>query len=275
MNYLSQKGIALFQVLLITTVISILAIQFTQTAKNQISIANTLANRINASLIVKTAESELLFSLLTQNKIKNIESDDAIAAQWNFYGMAFKVGENVEYAIQDQASLIDLFYIENIDKLTAAFKLIGVPEPRTFATNLINKKSFITNSTNLPVQTYQELNYIDGLSPLNWQDIKEFVSIRPQAYINPKLAPKELLPLHLPSQIISTVLERREKGNLSNLAFRQLSGLSIDDTMVFSASNSLRISIKVIVDDVEYNQKMEYIIQPYKKYPLIEYEITN
>jgi general secretion pathway protein K len=66
-----QKGMALFQVLLITAVISILALQFTQTAKNQIAIARLIDDRIKASPLLATAESELLFTLLTESKRAN------------------------------------------------------------------------------------------------------------------------------------------------------------------------------------------------------------
>jgi general secretion pathway protein K len=58
----NDAGIALFQVLLISTIIAILAIQFTQTARNQVTIAQTITDRVQAQILLKTTESELLYS---------------------------------------------------------------------------------------------------------------------------------------------------------------------------------------------------------------------
>jgi len=265
-----QKGIALFQVLLISAVISILAIQFTQTAKNQISIATALANRTTASLISKSAESELLFSLLTQTKAKTLSADNEIVRKWNFHGKPFNVKSNIEYKIQDLSSLVGLFDNQNVSTLTAAFNLIGIPQAQTFAENLVKWQS-----NKVPLQNYQELDYINGLSPKNWQDIKPFITIRPQSYINPMLAPKELLALDLPAPVIDTIIGLRNKGELTALIFRQLSGLSNDVGMFFFVSGLLRISIKVTVNNVQFKQNIEVLVRPYKNYPVIEYERTN
>jgi general secretion pathway protein K len=87
----SQEGIALFQVLLITAVITILAIQFTQTARNQLSIASMLSDRVLALSEMKTVEAELLFSLLTEKNQKDSQSTNVYVNNWNFYGEPFKL----------------------------------------------------------------------------------------------------------------------------------------------------------------------------------------
>ncbi|MGI2143128.1 general secretion pathway protein GspK [Shewanella frigidimarina] len=87
----TQEGIALFQVLLITAVITILAIQFTQTARNQLSIASMLSDRVLALSEMKTVEAELLFSLLTEKNQKDSQSTNVYVNNWNFYGEPFKL----------------------------------------------------------------------------------------------------------------------------------------------------------------------------------------
>ncbi len=84
-----QQGIALFQVLLITAVISIMAIQFTQTARNQLSIASTIVDRVEAQAQLRTTEAELLYSLITEKRQQDTLSPNVYSRKWNFYGKPF------------------------------------------------------------------------------------------------------------------------------------------------------------------------------------------
>jgi general secretion pathway protein K len=84
-----QQGIALFQVLLICAVISIMAIQFTQTARNQLSIASTIVDRVEAQAQLRSTEAELLYSLITEKRQQDSVSPNVYARKWNFYGKPF------------------------------------------------------------------------------------------------------------------------------------------------------------------------------------------
>jgi len=285
-----QRGMALFQVLLLTAVIAVLAIQFTQTAKNQVSIASTLGNRVQAGVDMRTAESQLLFALLTEQRYQHNAESLPIVNQWNFYGKPFSVNEKVEYVIQDQNGLIGLFRAKDTSLLASGFGAIGVQQPQTLAAGIIDWQDADSNinlggaeqgqyaspgkPSNFPFQTYQEIAHVNGLFGKNWYDIRPFVSIRPQTYINPKLAPKELLALHLPAEQVAKVVELRENNQLTDSFFSSLTGLTTDEGVFFSASGLLRVSIKVKSDDVVFTNKLEFKVQPYDRHPFIEYEKT-
>jgi len=92
--------------LLITAVISILAIQFTQTARNQLSIASMVVDRIQAQAYLRTAESELLFSLLTEPLKKSDQTPNQYVKSWNFYGEPFVLdNQNIDGVTQEQDEL--------------------------------------------------------------------------------------------------------------------------------------------------------------------------
>lgn len=291
LNYSCQKGIALFQVLLLTAIISVLAIQFTQTAKNQISIASTLADRVQADIDMRTAESQLLFSLLTANRYKHQIEGLPIVEQWNFYGKPFLMGNSVEYNIQDQNSLIGIFRPQNTSILKRGFSTLAVENSETVAASIVDWQDADSlknlggaergdyDSDDMPsnfsFQSYSELAYVNGLSNNTWRELQKFVSIRPQSYINPKLAPKELLALHLPAEQVANIVELRDNNQLTDKYFSNLTGLSADEGMFFSASGLLRIVIKVKVRDVVFTNKFELKVQPYDKHPIIEYEKTT
>ena len=60
-----QSGVALLQVLLISLVISLLAIRFTQTARDQITIAGQFNGRVQAQFTAYSAKSAAIFAALS------------------------------------------------------------------------------------------------------------------------------------------------------------------------------------------------------------------
>jgi len=60
-----QSGVALLQVLLISLVISLLAIRFTQTARDQITIAEQFNGRVQAQFTAYSAKSAAIFAALS------------------------------------------------------------------------------------------------------------------------------------------------------------------------------------------------------------------
>jgi general secretion pathway protein K len=189
-----NKGIALFQVLLITAVISLLAIQFTQTAQNQIAIASTIVDRVQAQVDLRTLESELLFTLLTERNVQQVNSSNPYVANWNFYGKPFSLTQQAAnrtssaedfddrlttavFSIQDQNSLISLYNDSNPEKLTALFT-----------------KLKHTNST-LEAQDF-DIN-IAVASLLDWQDSDDFELINGA---ESKFYDKKGMPTNIPLQ---------------------------------------------------------------------------
>lgn len=172
--YKRSQGIALFQVLLITAVISILAIQFTQTAKNQISIASTIVDRTQAQALMRTTEAELLFALITEPRRRDEHSQNDYAKVWNFYGESFirepsdhKPLDNsgrVEVTLQDQNGLLSLY--------------------RGFRPKLLERLIRLVMADYPAEKAYDEPLVEDGLelsvlanSLIDWQDRDDFLLI--------------------------------------------------------------------------------------------------
>jgi len=62
----NQQGIALIQVLLISAVLSVLALYLTSTAKDQVKVAQWSIDKAQALVNINSGEAQLLFSLLRQ-----------------------------------------------------------------------------------------------------------------------------------------------------------------------------------------------------------------
>jgi hypothetical protein len=64
-----QSGVALLQVLLVTIVFSLLALQFTKSAQTQISIAAAVENRVTTQLAVESTFNEVIFNYLSDTSV--------------------------------------------------------------------------------------------------------------------------------------------------------------------------------------------------------------
>ncbi|WP_076410997.1 general secretion pathway protein GspK [Shewanella sp. UCD-KL12] len=378
-----QKGIALFQVLLITAVISIMAMQFTQTARNQISIASTIVDRVQAQSELRSAEAELLFSLITEKRQRDIHSNNSYAQNWNFYGKPFGLTQasqsdlasnqsafstsqpqetyrfnddgtrlknfslegrdNVQITMQDQTGLISLYrgngatkfeellnsfstnpridtyensygnYFENSygnnyessnqsgflnrnahsqqnayqQEYSAA--LLEQLQPSIMANSMVDwqdgddaeringaeARFYDTPGmpTNLPLQTYQELRHVRGFNRQMLELLWPYITIRPQGYINPMIAPPRVMGLYMPQDRVDEIVRLRETGQLDQQQFENLSGLEVDETINFVNSGLLRIEIQVSVNQVLLTKQLDIMMQPYDKHPYIVYEI--
>lgn len=293
LHFTSSRGIALFQVLLITTVIAILAIQFTQTAQNQIFIASTIVDRVQAQVNLKDAESELLFSLLTENRFKNSESKSQYSSEWNFYGKPFTANDDIGITIQDQNGLVSLYQgrsknlleglinhldIEDVSASVASNSLIDWQDGDDLTrVNGAESRFYGTSGmpTNLPLQTIDEIRNIRGFSPELVQALVPFVTIRPQTYFNPVTAPKEVLSALVGLDKANQIVTIRENGGLTRSVFEQLTAIRQDEGINFSPSGLLKINMQSSVNDVTLAKQIEILVQPLNQHPLIEYQVQN
>ncbi|WP_448552120.1 general secretion pathway protein GspK [Thalassotalea montiporae] len=282
-----QRGIALFQVLLITAIITVLAIQFTQTAKNQVAIAQLLVDRAKAEVAIKSAESELVFKLLTENKdqatsFPNLES-------WNFHNQDFAYSDNVTVRMQDQYSLLSLYYIKDGSNVVRLANLLDLPVSQSFGDVIIdwqdeNSLSLPNGAessrystpgfpTNIAFQQTSEIAYLSGGNQNVSERLSPFVSLRPHSFFNPLSAPKEILLLFMSQQKVDQVLKLRENGNLTARNFSAITGLRQDELQFFSTSGLLRMEFEASIGEVSLTKSMEIDTKPYDKLPYIEYEI--
>lgn len=68
-RFTDQSGVALLQVLLVTIVFSLLALQFTKSAQTQISIAASFENRVINQLAVESAFNEVIFNYISDTSV--------------------------------------------------------------------------------------------------------------------------------------------------------------------------------------------------------------
>lgn len=110
--YARSAGVALLQVLLISSVISLLAIRFTVTARDQLDIAGQFDKRITAQLAAYSAFNEVIFLQLSESieDRRKTSGRASIAAlkrlQLNHHGEPVAWGNGVTVTIQDLNGLL-------------------------------------------------------------------------------------------------------------------------------------------------------------------------
>ena len=119
--YKLQAGVALLQVLLISTAISLLAIRFTLTAQDQIEVTYDIEQRVKAQLEARSVLNEVLLLELSES-VRDVSSLDALAvnrelplkADLNRYGVPIQWNENTEVVIQDLNGLLPQIFPSHV-----------------------------------------------------------------------------------------------------------------------------------------------------------------
>jgi|TARA_B110000037_G_C17112730_1_gene502546 general secretion pathway protein K len=110
-----QSGVALLQVLLISAVISLLAIRFTQTARDQIEMAHDFDQRIRAQMAARSVFNELLMIQVSTNLTQLVGNSEipplaANRAKLNRYGEEVRWRNGILVGIQDLNGLLPRLY---------------------------------------------------------------------------------------------------------------------------------------------------------------------
>ena len=115
-----QSGVALIQVLLIGSVISLLAIRFTETARDQLEMATQLDLRVMAELKAYSVQNEVVFLHLSDVVTPTSLSGGAAAiylpprTSLNRYGLPISWADGVLVEIQDLNGVLPHLYPDHI-----------------------------------------------------------------------------------------------------------------------------------------------------------------
>lgn len=116
----AQAGVALLQVLLLSTLISLLCIRFTQTARDQLLMAHGFDDRVKAELVAHSVVSEILFFHLSDKVKATIGEDSKLGSgliantEFNHYGDQIEWREGVRVKLQDLNGLLPLMFPDHI-----------------------------------------------------------------------------------------------------------------------------------------------------------------
>lgn len=248
-----QNGVALIQVLLISTILSIFALQINQTSKQQVELAKGFIDKSDALVKMRAARAQLFYAMSTERRIPNRTSEQKIPQLWNFYGQPFKLENGVTITIQDIGGLLS---ISQQGPLTfkALFEHFDVPEreAETFFASLQDwqdedslsrlngaeadyyEELGLRPPRNGKIQFLEEVENIRGMTPQLWNKIKPLLTNEYLRQFNPYTAPYDVIAVKYGEATADNVAELRASNfEYSTSQFSQITGIYLGDSETF------------------------------------------
>lgn len=276
-----ERGIALSQVLLLVAIISTFIVSMLHTNKSYIDTALAVKARVSADLKLKNAESHLLEALLTHSWEEGLDTNNAIAARWNFYGEPFWV-DDVQFVIQNDSSLFQVTRTDS-DYLEKGLRALQISDARTLALALSDwqdadsrdqlQGAETTNNgsvPNRPVQSFGEIGLIDGFSESMIEKIRPLSTLNTYSFDSPGQAPNSLLTVYMASDQAKRLKEARAlERPLNSREITEITGLMNDEFQFLDPGPVFKVRMTTTIEGIRQMREFTVELSPYANEPLI------
>lgn len=224
---------------------------------------------------LNSLEAELTFTLLTERRRKQSDSNNQLVQKWNFFNSPFEVN-NATIAIEDVASMLSLTTPSSLEVLVAQITADEQKAQRLVAA-LQDWQDSDSETTfngaeqadypsvvirNGPMQTESEIRFLHQIDQALYCALKPHLTLAPRRYTNYFLMPFERQIYFVNPDNIDQITKERLAEQLSNDRFEILSGIPFGDFQNYSASNTLRLSFTVTVNSVKLSRLLTLSINP-------------
>ncbi|MDE3271233.1 general secretion pathway protein GspK [Pseudoalteromonas sp. G4] len=259
-----QNGIALIQVLIISIVLTLLAMFISKNTQRQVGITEQVKHSFQLRVRLENAESLILSELLSKNLYRN-NLDSGLASKWNFHNAPFVLSNGVKVQLQDLKGLINLNYVNDtlINSFLTQYELSD-SQKREFVDSLkdwidrddlnrlngAEKPYYESRGLIVPrnghLQYLDEIYLVKGGDIIRPEDLRNFFTVILTEGLNPFNAPDELLKVMILNQdAVENVINKRRAGNLTELDFYQLTGIEQDIYVNFATGRKIRVILEV------------------------------
>jgi len=295
MNFFGQKGIALIQVLLISAIISVLALYLSKTARLQVDIAKRLKDKNFALIKLYDTEAVLTHSLLTFN-LKRDNSSDKVNNRWNFHNQVFNVSNNIDISIQDNAGLINLRYLNSsIFSKWMACNGYSSDKTRLILDSISDwqDKDDLTRLNGAESSYYTKYNYkprnnaiilkgevlkVKGVNKELYTKMDNITALYTPSFFNPMNSPDELLRCIYDNKIGEQLQSIRSSDGFIDInRFKELTGEMESEGLLFFTSSFLTIKISSVVGESKVEKLVSQKLDKYAKFnqPVVETFFTK
>ena len=264
-----QTGVALLQVLLLSAVMSLLAIRFTETARDQLEMVTQFENRVQAQLLAHSAMSEVIFLNLSQSMVPRFSSENSSRRrpidqlEMSLYGVPTDWGEGVIVKLQDVNGLLPQMFPQHpLWTMLLARKSLQDQEIRQYLgvwsdIQDSDTRGWSGDSEPIALPTGQAyLNrYAQNKNVIEWVfhdrpkmllELLEVSDVYGAYDTNPGNYPSHLLYALLNKNVASAIIALREQSDLDALKLQALLPLELKESYVVR-NNSGKFKLEVIV----------------------------
>ncbi|WP_100642244.1 type II secretion system protein GspK [Alteromonas facilis] len=274
-----NTGIALVQVLLLISILSVLLLYLTDMARKQVAVAQISQYRVQSQIELFNAESIIAFELLTREKFVNELNTGSNFIDWNFYGQRFSLLNTSEIELQDQAGLLSLNYVD-CEKLVPALRQYGIPHARSnFICRLLidaqDPDDVVTSSTTLESNSYsvrlpntmfthkQQLQELNLFSQEEIVALTNLLTVHSTGWLNPYLSDEKLIASLSSNEEADMVAAARQIGFVSLVDFQSIVNIAPDESVWFNFSNNIDVTISSTVGEITMVKKSIWNVNPY------------
>ncbi len=286
----NQRGIALFQVLLLSTILTVVILSMNYQAREHVKLAHAAQGYAQANLTLQSAEAELLFMMLTHSwgDLKKNKAMNGL----NFHGKPFNFGQ-AQISIQDTSGLMNLVVPEQ--KLLSAFTAIHAKDPllgRQLSAAIADwqDRDHIRRNDgaeqadygndlmvrNGPIQYKEELKFVKGMSDALYDRLSPLLTLFPKG-ANLNEQPDEIWRLYIREPQVSELIQLRDANKLTASLFERLSGVAINEFNRFSTGPGFIIRFTAFNSNVKLSKEMTVRLLPLRPEPIefYEYRLRN
>lgn len=268
-----HRGVVMAVVLFILAALSVMMLVVSKSGREQVGRADLLMERMNARLEVKTRESELLLSLLTQPWIRGESSDELLSAPyvkgWRFDGVGFQVSR-ATIRLQDVAGLF-VMPQPGINSPLPMFRRLllelGVEEGRAEAT-VDFLQALQSPPKELPLQDFSQLLGPGRLTMDELERLRGVATLYPVTTFNPASAPVEVLSILYDGSRLQGLLSLRENDDLTAPNFEKVMGDYDAESMRFSPGPTFLLVIEAGGLVARYGAEGVVTVDPYAPEPI-------
>lgn len=270
MKAFKHDGLALIQVLLLTTLISVIAIQISKTARSNVKLAQDFQGRTQAELLLKSAEASVLSELFRLDS-HQINGANIKGNKW-YLGKAFKLNDYTNVEITPLAGRLSLLTAPEL-YIKKALLLSGVEEEQLTpvydsvmdwidADNSTRRQGAESSSyegkvkpRNGPLQHVSELASIKGMNESIVRRFSRFVTIYATQAFNPAFATKELNSALFGEDVAENLYTNSVNGKSFNEQdWIKLVGGQVFESIDFNPGTLHQITVKITIGDVFIEQ---------------------
>ena len=217
-----QHGMALFQVLLMVAIISVLMIIMSKQTQSTVQQAQLLQDRVERELALSSAAAYVDSLLLSNDWLMSRNNPQSPLHQINFYGQPHRIplpqraayeplGPSLALQLQNEASLLDLnFRTNDIEPL-----LLQLGKSPLQARQMVDElRTFLRESEQIYFQNVADLAHLASWTVEDVASIRNLTSVSAPLF-NPVWMPNELLPVLLTPEQADTIRALRKSNESS------------------------------------------------------------
>ena len=276
------KGIALIQVLLLSVLLSVMLMAVNRQTNQQIELATLVQDRTHAMLALHSMEAELLFHVLTENRVTDPQAKSELSRQWNFFNRPFPLLGG-EAKIEDMAGKVFMMNAQMVARLVESHSG-NADLGKAIAGELTDWQDNDQNRSlngaeqgdypkdvlvrNAPMQTEAELRYLKSMTPELFTFLSDKVTVYPVDYLNPMAMAPQTLQAYADRPIPAEVESLKDQGLLSAARFAKITGIDYSEGVNLYPSRGLRMTFTQQVNSVRLSRQFTVTISPYGVAPV-------